>query len=945
MKKILLIMLLVFSALLFVGCDIDQASALNHDDKKNTEEDTNKDKTDEYKLIVNDDFGIILTELDNSYKSGEELEIKTRFFSGLRAQVFLDGEELKSTSSEAWKYEAFIITMPNHDATLQTTINGFPKPQEKCNEHKYENGHCIYCGIKEVKDNTSNYNKFIDLDSSCGLDLFVYNDNGIDKCVLFSHKIIKAESCGTVIYTLLQIIQDSLDNYSLSIDEMKEVLKTYEEDDLHYILIHIVDEKINYDDLNYYYSYSVDGEKLEKRTEVANKLGLDISSELKRVLLKPVFSSGVIYAKVGSTLDISFDLSPTDYAYKNVYIKSSNESVVTIDNTGKASFISEGGAQIIFSVDGILAYYPVSVSNEDVEKITLPDEIKSINPDDLVAMDGFHSMISSFIFFSKNEDLLKYVLNLSLSIDYTEILTDENRDPVAENQDKYVSIQLTNNRLLRLTLTTESNIYLQYLEKVGGDFVVKYQFKAYKPEQYNALTVFCQMGMPQNHWWCETPACTKYYTGDYPIDEYKQETIVKTFIDHKSPLSDFYKNGTKFSGFIRKSFGKFNGYYAVIVDGCGLYYTECEEEVTIDGVKFTYSDGNQMYLICAGGVLSLQEAFEKEIINHDDLIEISKRLNGNNEENINNQEEQTNAINSLFVDKYYFGMLLYVQPNLLSTREDTSMNFQDGELVIGSNKYKLEEKTFDDHFIKIDDAKLNDLFSFPTKGLIARIDDGIYYYIIEGDDGKVYCLECAAINSEFYECDILCAYLLVKKIRLDPSFMYRTVDDKCDSKNIAEASKVNLIQVDMTFEEVVEILGKPVASLGSGAIWYEWNLNDGTQLQIHFSPKDTQNLYVLRVERKYNFTNDSVLVVVKKEYSGINKEWSLDFFGDLPIKEVKDLTHRDNPDSVSNPDEWRQILEIKLKEPSYEGVLELIEELKKFDEFEYVGPNYIIYLE
>ena len=147
----------------------------------------------------------------------------------------------------------------------------------------------------------------------------------------------------------------------------------------------------------------------------------------------------------------------------------------------------------------------------------------------------------------------------------------------------------------------------------------------------------------------------------------------------------------------------------------------------------------------------------------------------------------------------------------------------------------------------------------------------------------------------------------------------------------------------MTFEEVVEILGKPVAALGSGAIWYEWSLNDGTSLKIQFTSKGLVDvtLYVLRIERKYNFTNDCVLVVVKKEYSGINKEWSLDFFGDLPIKEVKDLTYCDNPDSVSNPDEWRQILEIKIKEPSYEGVLELIEELKKFDEFESAQPNYI----
>lgn len=857
MKKIVFIVLLVFSALLFVGCDAEQASANKSDDKQNTEEDTNKDKTDEYKLIVNDDFGIILNELNDCYKEGEEVEVKIFFFSGVRAQVILDGEELKVTSSEAGKYETFIFTMPNHDATLQTTKNDLTKPQEKCNEHKYENGHCIYCGIEE----------------------------------------------------------------------------------------------------------------------------------------------------------------------------------------------------------------PSSV----VDKIDLLDVIRNINSDDLVAMTGFHSIISSYIFHSTNEDLLKYVLDLCLSIKYSEILTDENRDPVAMNQDKCISIQLTNNRLLNLTLTTESNVYLQFFKKVGGDFVVKYQFKAYKPEQYNALTVFCQMGMPQNHWWCETPACTKYCTGDYPIDEYMQETIVKTFIDYKSPLSNFYKNGTKFSGFIRKSFGKFNGYYAVIVDGCGLAYYDAFTDVIVDGVKFTYSDSNQMYLICVGGVLSLQEAFEKEIISHDDLVEISKRLNksyddklvidgtyygklcytnpglssirvdmvfeisdtkliinddkelkieeceydGHFFDNLDlalsysldycqmfeypnkgwfallessetrksgysiliskfndiyvfktvfnlendtyyihaiykliNQVEQTNVINSLFVDKDYFGMLLYVQPNLLSTRDATSMTFQDDELIIGYNKYKLEEKIFDERFIKIDDDKLNNLFVFPSKGLIARIDDASYYCIIEGNDGIVYCLECAAINSEFYECDTLCAYLLVKTIKLDDSFMYRTVDDKCDSKNIAEASKVNLIQVDMTFEEVVEILGKPVAALGSGAIWYEWSLNDGTSLQIQFTPKGMEDvtLYVLRIERKYNFINDCVLVVVKKEYSEINKVWNLDFFGDLPIKKVNDLTYFDNPENIANQNDFQQILAIYLKEPSYQGVLDLIQELKKFDEFEYVRPNYIIYL-
>ena len=271
----------------------------------------------------------------------------------------------------------------------------------------------------------------------------------------------------------------------------------------------------------------------------------------------------------------------------------------------------------------------------------------------MVAIDGFHSIISSFIFFSTNEDLLKYVLDLCLSIEYTEILTNENRDPVPEHQDKLVSIQLTNDRSLRLTLTSEANVYLEYLEKENDVFIVKYGYKAYKPVQYNALTVFCQMGMPQNHWWCETPACTKYYTGDFPIDEYMQETIVKTFIDYKSPLSEYYEKGTKFSGFIRKSLGRFNGKYAVIVDGCGLYYTECEEEETIDGVNFKYSNGNRIYLIGAG-LYSLEKALEEGIITHGDLVILSNRLSGKIKASFEYSEEKYLSIN---IDRNYFYVL------------------------------------------------------------------------------------------------------------------------------------------------------------------------------------------------------------------------------------------------------------------------------------------------
>jgi hypothetical protein len=95
-------------------------------------------------------------------------------------------------------------------------------------------------------------------------------------------------------------------------------------------------------------------------------------------------------------------------------------------------------------------------------------------------------------------------------------------------------------------------------------------------------------------------------------------------------------------------------------------------------------------------------------------------------------------------------------------------------------------------------------------------------------------------------------FIKVEPWIIDHGSIARVVSDKCDPENVVEASKAVLIKVDMTFEEVVEILGKPIAEFGSGAIWYEWNLDDQTKLQIQFRPSSTEdnNLYVLRIVDK-----------------------------------------------------------------------------------------------
>lgn len=66
-----------------------------------------------------------------------------------------------------------------------------------------------------------------------------------------------------------------------------------------------------------------------------------------------------------------------------------------------------------------------------------------------------------------------------------------------------------------------------------------------------------------------------------------------------------------------------------------------------------------------------------------------------------------------------------------------------------------------------------------------------------------------------------------------------TVDDKCGSGvNKPELSKATLITENMLFDEIVELIGNPHKTFGSGAIWYEWTLKDEKLLQIMFSPND-----------------------------------------------------------------------------------------------------------
>ena len=94
-----------------------------------------------------------------------------------------------------------------------------------------------------------------------------------------------------------------------------------------------------------------------------------------------------------------------------------------------------------------------------------------------------------------------------------------------------------------------------------------------------------------------------------------------------------------------------------------------------------------------------------------------------------------------------------------------------------------------------------------------------------------------------------------------------------------------------------------------------------------------------------NFDDSSLIVTLDKAISAVNKIHSKDFFNNVAIKSIKDLTYiNDNSPNIANFNSvnFRQILEIELMESSKENVLNTIEEIIKIEGVLSAEPNYYV---
>ena len=95
-----------------------------------------------------------------------------------------------------------------------------------------------------------------------------------------------------------------------------------------------------------------------------------------------------------------------------------------------------------------------------------------------------------------------------------------------------------------------------------------------------------------------------------------------------------------------------------------------------------------------------------------------------------------------------------------------------------------------------------------------------------------------------------------------------------------------------------------------------------------------------------DFSGNTVLVVMTKEASGVNKVHEKEIFGDVAkqIVGIEDLTYFNNPETaLVNWENWSQILCLTLDKEDKKNVLRVVKYLNQLDVVHYAEPNYYVY--
>ena len=148
----------------------------------------------------------------------------------------------------------------------------------------------------------------------------------------------------------------------------------------------------------------------------------------------------------------------------------------------------------------------------------------------------------------------------------------------------------------------------------------------------------------------------------------------------------------------------------------------------------------------------------------------------------------------------------------------------------------------------------------------------------------------------------------------------------------------------MKFKRIISLT---VATLTAFSIVNPMNISKFPPVhaeQVEVENTAEEKLIPYLYEDWHDFTYESIIIVLKREYGELNKLWNIDDFSISNISRIEDLTYMNisekEQEEYLNKVDFHQILRVYLEEQSFESVISAIDEFENYDYILAAEPNF-----
>ena len=198
-----------------------------------------------YKVNVVDNFDLLIVPLKEYYNAGDTVQVITKFLSGPRVDVQVDGQFLEIKELEAFGYYGYEFIMPEKDVEIAILYNGLMNKPCENNEHQWDEGvvdpfsslsnppikyTCLLCGTtkKEPTEWLEHSHDYIDGLCDCGKfdnQWIIENFRVSDEQILFNGTVDDEFNCDVILLTLKHTTTYiELSKKHFKLDEITEVV-------------------------------------------------------------------------------------------------------------------------------------------------------------------------------------------------------------------------------------------------------------------------------------------------------------------------------------------------------------------------------------------------------------------------------------------------------------------------------------------------------------------------------------------------------------------------------------------------------------------------------------------------------------------------------------------------------------------------------------------------